>query len=269
MHTVTGATRLVGILADPIRQVRTPQLLNALFAARGIDAVMMPMHVGAADLATALSGLAVIHSLIGLVITTPHKAAVVPLCARLGPEARLVGAANVLQRQLDGSWAGEMLDGVGFVAGLKAAGIDPAGRQVLLLGAGGAAAAIAFALARAGVARLVLANRTPARAAALAVRVAAAFPAVDVVAGPADPAGCDLVINGTSLGLRPGDGLPLDPDLLSPQMIVAEVVMNPEVTPFLAAAAGRGCRIQGGRAMIEGQLAAIADLVAGLTPIGA
>lgn len=263
MRDVTGATRLVGILADPIHHVRTPRVLNPRLAERGIDAVILPMHVVPGDLAVVLAGLARIRSLSGLVVTVPHKEAVVAFCDVLGPEARLVGAANVLQRLPDGRWAGEMLDGVGFVAGLRAAGIAPAGLSVLLVGAGGAAAAIAAALARAGVGRLVIANRTPARAAALVARIAPAFPAVDISVGPADPAGFDLVINGTSLGLSPDDALPLPPERLEARTIVAEVVMNPAVTPLLAAAAARGCRTHPGAAMIEGQLDLIADYVTG------
>lgn len=263
MHTVTGATRLVGIVADPVHQVRTPRVLNPRFAALGIDAMIMPMHVAPADLAVVLEGLARIRSLSGLVVTVPHKEAVTAFCADLGPEARLTGAANVLKRLPDGRWAGEMLDGIGFVAGLRAAGIDPAGKSVLLVGAGGAAAAIACALARAGLGRLVIANRTPARADRLATRLRAAFPDVPVVAGPPDPAGVDLVINATSLGLWPADPLPVDPDRLDPATIVAEVVMNPAITPLLAAAAARGCRIHEGVAMIEGQLDAIARYVTG------
>ncbi|MGH2341279.1 shikimate dehydrogenase family protein [Segnochrobactraceae bacterium EtOH-i3] len=263
MRDVTGATRLVGILADPIHHVRTPQVLNPRFEALGIDAVILPMHVVPADLGAVLAGLSKIRSLSGLVVTVPHKEAVVAFCDELGPEARLVGAANVLQRLPDGRWAGEMLDGVGFVTGLRTAGIDPAGLSVLLVGAGGAASAVAVALVRAGVARLVIANRTPARAEALAEKIAAAFPNVSVAAGPADPAGFDLVINGTSLGLKPGDALPLDPERLEPRTIVADVVMNPPVTPLLAAAAARGCRTHEGLAMIEGQLDAIAAFVTG------
>lgn len=265
MRDVTGATRLVGILADPIHHVRTPQVLNPRFQALGIDAVILPMHVVPADLGAALAGLAKIRSLSGLVVTVPHKEAVTAFCAELGPEARLTGAANVLARLPDGRWAGEMLDGIGFVAGLRAAGIDPAGRSVLLAGAGGAAAAIAFALARAGIGRLVIANRTRPRAERLVARLRTTCPELHAQAGPADPAGFDLVINATSLGLLPGDPLPFDPDRLAPATIVAEVVMNPAITPLLAAAAARGCRIHEGVAMIEGQLDAIARYVTGGT----
>lgn len=256
--TISGRTRLYGILADPIAQVRTPQAFNALCAARGFDAVLVPFQVAPDDLATAVAGLRWLRSLGGLVVTVPHKRAMAALCDRLEPMGRLVGAVNAVRREADGSLLGENFDGRGFVAGLRAQGREPRGRRALLLGAGGAGAAIAFALAEAGVAELAIANRSAARGEALAAAVAAAFPGVAVRSAAAEGEGFDLLVNATSLGLRPEDPLPLPADSIPADALVAEVVMQPEVTALLRAAAARGAATHGGLHMLHGQLQAIA-----------
>jgi shikimate dehydrogenase len=151
-----------------------------------------------------------------------------------------------------------MFDGAGFVAGLRSQGHDPAGRRTLLVGAGGAAGAIAFALAEAGVASLTIANRTRSKAEEIVARVTRFFPDRPIRVGTADPTGHDIVINATSLGLKPGDPLPIDPALLTPSMIVAEIIMKPETTALLAAAKAKGCAVHYGRHMLDQQIALIA-----------
>ncbi|MEX2630161.1 MAG: shikimate dehydrogenase [Tistlia sp.] len=258
---ITGRTLVYGILADPIAQVRTPAVMNRLFAEQGIDAVVVPFHLAATDLGAAWPAFSRLRSLGGLIVTVPHKAAVTALCDEVGTAARLVGAANAVRREADGRLRCEMFDGRGFVGGLAAQGIGPAGKRVLLLGAGGAAAAIAFALAEAGCARVTIANRTAAKAEDLAARVRHAFPDCDAGVGPAEPDGHELVVNGTSLGLRPEDPLPLDAELLRPGMTVAEVVMVPERTALLDAAERRGCRVHLGHHMLDAQVRLLADFL--------
>ncbi|MCL4764997.1 MAG: shikimate dehydrogenase [Hyphomicrobiaceae bacterium] len=258
---ITGNTRVLGIIGDPVAHVRTPQIMNAQFAGHGIDAVIVPMHVAGAGLASVLAAARQLQNLAGLVVTVPHKTAVVDLCDEVRAEARLVGAANAIRRSRDGRLVCDMFDGQGFLGGLLAQGIDSAERRVLLLGAGGAASAIAITLAGRGVGTLTIANRTRDKARALAARVAAAFPACRVTDGPPDPTGHDLVVNATSLGLRADDPLPLDPDLLRPDMTVAEVVMKPERTAFIEAAQARGCRVHTGRHMLDAQVRLLAGFL--------
>ncbi len=245
--SITGTTRLFAILGDPVSVVRSPGWWNALFARAGRDAAFVPMQVGAADLPRAWAGLRTIGNLDGLVLTMPHKQAAVPLVDVLGGSARLAGAVNTVRRLPDGGWEGEMFDGEGFVAGLRARGIAPEGRHVRQKGCGGAGRAIAFALARAGVASLALEDAAPGRAAALAAEVAAAFPGVARTGEP------DLLVNATPLGLAAGDPLPFDTALLSRRVAVADVIPNPEVTPLIAAARAAGCATATGRDMFEGQ----------------
>ncbi len=259
MHAISGHTRLTVILADPVAHVQTPQAINDLARKRDIDAVMVPLEVAPHDLSKAVEGLRGIRNLCGIVVTVPHKSAAMLLCDVLSARALQAGAVNAIRREPDGQLAGDMFDGVGFTAGLERAGIELRGRRAYLAGAGGAANAIAFALAERGVPVLSIYNRTRAKAQDLAARVATAFPNVRIeVAASKDPTGHDLVVNATSLGLKSGDALPVDAGRLEPDMIVAEVIVQPEMTPFLEAASQRGCRIHPGKAMLAEQLELIA-----------
>lgn len=255
---ITGNTRLCAILADPIAQVQTPQMLNRYFEAHALDAILVPIHVAAESLSTVLDGLRSMKNLAGFVVTVPHKTTVASLCDQLEPAGRAIGSVNTVRRTADGRFIGNMFDGAGFVGGLRAQDHDPAGRRILLLGAGGAASAIAFALAEAGAGQVTVANRTRAKAEAVVARVRRALPQADIAVGEADPRGYDLVVNGTSLGLRAQDPLPLDASLLQPDTLVAEVIMKPERTALLDEAMRRGCRVHYGRHMLDTQVELIA-----------
>ncbi len=261
MGEVTGRTRIWGILADPISHVKTPQMINQVAAERGVDGLMVPMHVASADLGALVAGLKGMKSLGGFVVTVPHKAAIVPLLDEVSASARLIGAVNTVRREPDGRLVGDMLDGIGFVKGLKDAGIDPAGHSAYLAGAGGASNAIAFALIDAGVTHLTIANRTKAKVEDLIRRIQIAYPSADLRIGNADPSGHDLVVNGTSLGLRAGDALPFDAAALKPHQIVAEVIMDPEETAIMALAKAKGCRVHPGKPMLASMRYLIADFM--------
>jgi len=258
---ITGRTRLFGVIADPIDHVRACEVFNPRFAERGIDAVLVPFHVRPDRLGAALDGFRALANLGGVLVTIPHKEAILEGIDVVGTQARRVGAGNVIRRHADGRLEAENFDGLGFVAGLEAAGHAPRGRDALLVGAGGAGKAIAFALAEAGVRRLVVANRDRARGEALAAAVAAAFPEVDVRFGPADPAGFELVVNATSLGLRPDDPLPFAVDAAAPATLVCEIVMKPERTPLVAAAEARGLTVSLGRAELDARVPLLARFI--------
>lgn len=265
MTNITGHTRIFGILADPIHHVKTPQGINRLLDARGFDGVMVPIHVRAEDLPAMVEGLRRMNNLAGFVVTVPHKTAMPALCDELTPAAARIGAVNVVRRTADSRFVGGMLDGEGFVAGLRTAGVEPAGRSAYLAGAGGAASAIAYALAQAGVARLTIANRTTAKATELVARMKEDFPNLAIAVGTDDPSQHDLVVNGTSLGLREGDALPLNVERLTPDQTVAEIIMQPAETPLLRAAAAKGCRVHFGAPMLASQVALMADFMGGPT----
>ncbi|HXJ32618.1 MAG TPA: shikimate dehydrogenase [Candidatus Eisenbacteria bacterium] len=253
-RTITGCTDLLVIIADPVSQARSPALVNAALATRERDAVMVPLRVKAGDLEPVLAGLRAIHTFRGALVSMPHKTVLVDLLDEVLREGRQVGACNVLRREPDGRLVGTMFDGEGFVGGLRAAGHHVGGKRVFLAGAGGAASGIAFAMGKHGAAALTIHNRTAAKATALAARVRAAWPALAVATGGPDPSDHDLVVNATSLGMQPGDALPLDVTRLTPGTVAAEVVIRPEPTPFLAEAAKRGCAVHHGEPMLAAQI---------------
>jgi shikimate dehydrogenase len=250
---IRGTTRLYAILGDPIGKVRSPEHFNALMAARGVDAVLVPAEVAPADLASTVAGLKRVRNLGGLILTMPHKAPMVRLVDEVLESGRRVGAVNVVRREPDGRWVGDMFDGKGFVAGMRRGGHEPKARRVLQLGAGAVGCAIAFALAEAGVGSLAVHDVEPGRAQALVDRLAASYPQLELHVGLVDPATCELLLNATPVGMQDADPLPIDVSALPPRTVVADVITKPEITPFLAAARDRGCAVLTGRDMFEGQ----------------
>lgn len=265
MTPISGKTRVYGILADPIHHVQAPQRLNEYFASIGFDGVMIPMHVRPDNLPAVVAGLRGMENLGGVVVTVPHKTAILALCDEASDVTRQIGAANVVRREPDGRLVATMLDGEGFVGGLRAQGRQVEGKTAYLAGAGGAANAIAFALAGAGAARLTIANRTRSKAQELRQRILALHPSADVRVGSDDPGGHDLVINATSLGMRQGDALPLDVARLAPQQLVCEVIMQPRETALLLAARERGCAVHYGAPMLAAQVALMVDFLGART----
>jgi len=258
---ITGKTRICAIIADPIHHVKTPQGINRLCEAVGKDVVMVPVQVSSAELVSVVNGFRAMQNLAGFVITVPHKTAMAKLCDELSDDAARMGAVNVVRRNADGKLHGAILDGKGFVAGLREEGIELNGRSAYLVGAGGAASAIAYALADAGISRLTLANRTREKAEALRERLSDAYSTLPIDLGNRDPTGHDFVINATSLGLRESDPLPLDTECLTAEQIVADIIMDPDETPLLKAAKSKGCTIQYGLPMLNNQLKLMAEMM--------
>jgi shikimate dehydrogenase len=261
MIEITGSTRIYGIVADPVAQVKTPQTMHKVFERRGTDGVLVPMHVPPAGLRDLVQALRSMKNFGGMVVTVPHKTSMVGLCDVVTPAARAVGAVNIVRRESDGTLAGDILDGKGFVEGLSQQGFKLEGLTVLLCGAGGAARAIAFALAEAGIRKLSIHNRTQAAAQQILHGVKTLYPAVETGLGSEDPSGFDLVVNATSLGMRAEDPLPLDASRLVPTQVVAEIIMTPKLTSLLERAQAKGCRIQYGLPMLECQIEMMADFM--------
>jgi shikimate dehydrogenase len=252
MHPVTGSTRLYGLVGDPLTSAKSPRLLNELFAAQGINATCVPFQVPAGHLASFISGARVMRNLSGLLVTMPHKQRALDFVDEQHPTSRQVGAVNVIRFNDDGRWVGAIFDGVGCVLGMQWEGYDPANKSVLLIGAGGAGSAIAFAVAEAGADSLTIFDIDGRRADALA-RSVSEKTGCKAATGPPDPRGFEVVINASALGMNASDPLPVNPDLLDSGSIVVDIVNSPEPTSFCRAASERGCRIQNGRPMHEGQ----------------
>jgi shikimate dehydrogenase len=256
---ITGRTRLIAHLGVPTESFTAPMIYNPYFEAEGIEAAVMPMGVEAEDFPAFLPLLFRLRNIAGALITMPHKVTAAGLVGRLGPAAAICGACNAVRREADGSLTGEMFDGEGFLRGLRRKGRDPAGTSALIVGAGGVGSAIAASLAAAGCARLGLHDWREGAAAALAARLAVPYPQLEVTIGATDPAGFDMAINATPLGMKPDDPMPFDISRLSPGTLVGEVVLKPVETPLIAAARARGCAVQIGTDMLFEQIPAYLD----------
>ena len=254
---LTGRTSLFAIVGDPIAQVGSPALFNTAFRHKSWPAVLVPLHVGAADLAQTLRGLRSIRNLKGLVLTTPHKTASLELVDSIGLEARLVGSINAVRCGSDGHWHGENFDGIGCVRGLGKAGHAVAGGRVLIVGTGGAGRAVAATIARQGPAQLILHDLDQALASSVCGVLQAAFAEVEVRSAAPDPRGFDIVINCTPIGMAGSPGIPMDAERLDPGTVVVDLVVEPETTALLRAAAAKGCFVQPGLRTLEGQIDAI------------
>ncbi len=260
MPWVTGTTRFFGTIAHPADHVRAPMVFNPIFAERGLDHVMVPIDAPPEALARVVAALRAIPNFGGMAVTIPHKMEIAGLCDTLGPEARLTGAVNAVRFEADGSMHGDNFDGAGFVAGLRHNGHDPSGKDVLMVGAGGAARAIALALCEAGVGRLRISNRTPRKADDIVAALAdlAGHRQAETAVGH-NGAGVDMIVNTTSLGLHDGDALPIALDAVDPNTLIAEIIMVPERTDWLADAEARGLATHYGRHMLDYQV----DLIGG------
>lgn len=258
---ITGHTKFVPLLAHPSTHVRTPGVFNGTCATRKVDMVMVPLDVPPIALPDIVQSLRQVRNLAGFVVTIPHKTAIAALCDRLVGAAARVGACNVVRKDPEGSLTGAMFDGEGFVAGLRHQGHDPAGMNVLVLGAGGAASGVAHALLGAGVSSLTIQNRSVEKASQLREMLKLHFPDADVALFDGDPGGCDMVVNGTSLGMKPDDPLPFEVADLPENALLAEVVMQPDVTPLLAAAQALGHPIHKGIHMVEQQVDLLIDFL--------
>jgi len=256
---ITGKTRVMFIMGEPIAHVVGTAVLNAAWERLGRDLVTVPLHVMPDDLPHMLDTVRKSPSVAGTGITIPHKIAAASLVDRLTAAAAHAGAVNFVRRNADGTLTGHNVDGSGFLAGLAARGIDFAGRTAALAGSGGVARAIAFAAAGSALTSLTIRNRDPGKAEALAADIRAWAGASGCAVSAGDEiGGADILINGTSLGMHEGDPLPFTTDEVAAASVAAEVVMTPAETPFLAIAAGHGCAVVPGRAMLDPQ----ADLVA-------
>jgi shikimate dehydrogenase len=262
LTNLDGATRLHVIVGDPIAQVKSPAGISAGLAARGANAILVPAHVLPGDLSAAIEGLCKLRNLDGIVVTIPHKFAMRAMCSRLSKRAEVLGAVNVIRREADGGWYGDMTDGLGFVAAMRKAGADPSGKRALLIGAGGAGSAMGLALIEAGVRELAVHDVDSGRRDALIKTLARTGP-TPAVAGSTDPAGFDIVANATPAGMKPGDPLPIDIGRLDRKTYVGCVVTVPVVPPLIAQARALGCRTATGSDMFAAQLELIVDFLLG------
>lgn len=247
---INGHTELVAHIGWPTHSFKAPMIYNPYFESVGVNAVVVPMGCRPENFAAVLRGVFALENVRGALITMPHKVSVVELCDEVTPTVKVAGSCNAVKRLPDGRLLGDMFDGAGFVRGLQRKGLQLRGARALVVGSGGVGSAIAASLAAAGIGTLALFDLQPDMADALAARLATHYPAVRVSTGSRDPAGFDLVVNATPLGMNAGDPLPVDVTRLDPKTFAAEVVMKTEMTAFLLAARARGCPVQVGTDML-------------------
>lgn len=253
---------LVGCFGYPVAENPTQAMIEPAFRAMGLDWRYLTLEVRPENLAAAVAG-ARAFGFRGFNCTIPHKVAVIDHLDGLGESASLMGAVNCVVNR-DGRFIGENTDGKGFLATFREIA-DPAGQTLLLLGAGGAARAIAVEMALAGVSRIVLANRGEERGRQLETLLRG--PVRDATGGRLEidyipwrgdlaiPDDAGIVVNATSIGLYPDVDarVALNLDTLKPETIVADVIPNPPKTRLVRDAAVRGCRVIDGLAMLVGQ----------------
>lgn len=252
-------TRRAGIIGHPVAHSLSPAFQSAAFAHCGLDAVYERWDTPAGTLGPRVQSLRA-PEMLGANVTIPYKEAVIPFLDELGGQSARMGAVNTIVNR-EGRLFGFNTDGPGFVVALKhEAGFDPAGKKLLLLGAGGAARGIAFALVEANAAAVAIANRTPDRARRLAHEVGGATGIVSAVPLDEPLPGYDCIVNCTSVGMHGGPdphGLPARLESARPGTLIVDIVYAPEQTPFLGEAARRGLPVLGGLPMLiyQGALA--------------
>ncbi|MCX7277729.1 MAG: shikimate dehydrogenase [Burkholderiales bacterium] len=253
---ISGKTELIAHIGFPTHAFKAPMIYNPYFDQAGIDAVVVPMGCKTEDYPTFLRAVFSLQNIRGALITMPHKVTTAGLLDEVSPTAQIAGACNAVRRTEDGRLVGDMFDGEGFVRGVLRKGQNLTGIRALVVGCGGVGSAIAASLAAAGVSTLQLFDAYTPSMEGLAGRLRQHYPALLVETGSNDPAGCDLVVNATPMGMNEGDPLPMDVDRIAPTTFVGEVVMKAETTAFLAAAQARGCRVQVGTDMLFEQIPA-------------
>lgn len=265
---LSGKTRVVGVFGDPVEHSLSPAMHNAAFAALELDWVYVPFHVKPEALGEAVRAVAAL-GMAGVNVTVPHKVRAMEHLDEVDEEARLIGAVNTIVNR-SGRLVGYNTDGRGFLRSLeREGGAQPRGARAVIIGAGGAAQAIACSLALHGAARVTIANRTREKAEALARRISAHTQAVGISLHPEELApelaGADILVHTTSVGMYPHHNVPpaVPPELLSPATLVCDIVYTPRETTLIAAARARGCRVVTGEGMLAYQGAIALELWTG------
>ncbi|GAU84646.1 shikimate dehydrogenase [Bosea sp. BIWAKO-01] len=253
---ICGTTKLIAHLGYPTESFKAPMIYNPYFEREGIDAVVVPMGCKADDYPAFLRLFFRLSNAHGALITMPHKVTTTALVDEVQTTAAIAGACNAVRLDADGRLVGDMFDGEGFVRGVRGKGRVLEGARALVVGAGGVGSAIAASLAKAGVAALGLFDSHAPLANGLADRLRKHYPQLVVTVGSNDPAGFEILVNATPLGMKAGDPLPMDVARIAPSAFVGEVVMKQEITPFLAAVRARGCAFQIGVDMLFEQIPA-------------
>ena len=253
---INGNTEIIAHIGFPTHAFKASMIYNPWFEKAGVNAIVVPMGCQAQDYPDFLRSVFKLANIRGALVTMPHKVTTVGLLDEVLPTAAIAGSCNAVRRLRDGRLQGDMFDGEGFVRGVLRKGLSLQGARAMVVGSGGVGSAIAASLAAAGVASLGLFDVHADSAQGLGERLRQHYPALEVAVGSNDPAGFDLVVNATPMGMNAGDAMPMDISRIAASAFVGEVVMKTEMTAFLAAAQAQGCRVQVGTDMLFEQIPA-------------
>ena len=204
---INGNTDIIAHIGYPTHSFKSPMIYNPYFEQAGINAVVVPMGCQTPDYPAFLKSVFTLTNIRGALITMPHKVVTVGLLDEVTPTVKVAGACNAVKRTEDGSLVGDMFDGAGFVRGVQRKGLNLTGARVLVVGSGGVGCAIAASLAGAGIGAISLFDVNTASAEGLGQRLKQHYPEIEVKTGSNDPAGFDLVVNATPMGMNEGDPL--------------------------------------------------------------
>lgn len=269
---IQGSTELVAIVGSPIAQVKSPENFNRWFIEHQHNVAMLPIDLAQTTLDDFIQTLRGWQNLRGCVVTVPYKQLLANRLDSISERSAALRSVNVIRRETDGRLVGDIVDGEGFLNAARKQGFDPEHKQVLVVGTGGVGSAIAYSLCQAGVSHLVISDISFERVEVLGHLLRAAFTAIEISTCPASLEHFDLIVNASPVGMSATSDhgpMPLPGALmetLSAKTLVADVVTSPVVTPFLAFARSRGCRIQTGPEMAFAQLGNLGHFM-GVTPL--
>ncbi len=250
---ITGKTRVHFLIGSPIAQVLAPGWLTKRMRDANYDGMLVPLHIEKDHLSGALPALQAMPNVDSILITLPHKFEAANYCDRLSERAKVLGAINAMRREPDGTWFGDNFDGAGLTAGILKAGKSISGKNVFMVGAGGAGSSIGVSMLEEGASHLTFHDINQENQEALFQKLFSAYPG-RVSISTSIPKGTDIVVNATSAGLRDTDPLPVNPKQLSSGMVVADVITDPVPTRLLAEAETQGCFTRDGTHMLDGQI---------------
>ena len=268
---ITGQTKIIGVIGDPVEHSRSPQMHNAVIHELGLDYVYVPFHVATDQIGHAVEGFKALK-VVGINITLPHKKSVLPLMDKISREAELIGAVNTMVFE-DGKVEGHNTDARGFINSLNEEGVNSVrGMNVLILGAGGASQAVVAGLAIERVANITIANRTVEKAVNLADEIGSKTD-ISVKGISLDDSRllecaseCDLLVSTVTSGMDTSIEPVINPNWLNKDCIVCDIVYTPPETNLLKAAKKRGLKTIGGMGMLVHQGAISFELWTGIKP---
>jgi shikimate dehydrogenase len=256
---ISGETRLFAIVGHPIQQVRSPEMVTAELTRRGHNAILVPLDVRPEEFESCVGQFMRVRNLDGLIFTIPFKQAACALAGELGAQARVVGAINAMARGDGDKWVGDIFDGLGCVEAFRRRQQSFRDRRVMLIGAGGAGAAIGVAVAHQGPAAIRIFDPDEVRATRLVEAIGKIDPRIDVCFAEPTIERIDMLLNASPVGMLGDDRMPIEVAKIPAEIIVFDAIVKPEFTKFLTFAQQCGCRTILGREMMRGQIGKIVD----------